>query len=305
MASRSLAVCGFLLLANKHRVGRVQPSGALGKNAPAVVVIKEVTIVIQLPGGIVIAARHSSNFALGCWGLCAVLVNPLLLGCSELCIFLRGLVLVGLKPSDLVHLSLVWGSSLAWASAATPAAMSTSATTSSSGVMAPAAAKPSAAKLGNVAHVGRVLFKVTDEVSKQRQTRCEGLFFFPHGQHLADHGLDCIVLDFSQQMMDLGALIKATVAVLHQVLGNGVLLDMGISITGPVPVLLLAVIGQICKAGFHLVGKIHDHFQGNGQTGGDTTCGHSSPSWLRQHEATQASAQAFQTRCSIPSPYQY
>ncbi len=97
---------------------------------------------------------------------------------------------------------------------------------------------------------------MTDEVSKQCQTCREGLFFFPHGQHLADHGLDRIVLDSSQQMTGLGALVKATVAVLYQVLGNGVLLDMGISITGPIPVLLLAAIGQACKAGFHLVGKM-------------------------------------------------
>jgi hypothetical protein len=57
-------------------------------------------------------------------------------------------------------------------------------------------------------------------------------------------------------MMDLGALIKATAVVLHQVLGNGVLLNMGISISGPIPILLLAAIGQACKAGFHLVGKM-------------------------------------------------
>jgi hypothetical protein len=44
-------------------------------------------------------------------------------------------------------------------------------------------------------------------------------------------------------MTDLGALVKATVAVLHQVLGNGVFLDMSISITGPISVLLLSVIG--------------------------------------------------------------
>ncbi len=47
-------------------------------------VTKEVTVVIQLPGGNVIATQHSSNFALGSWGLCAVLENPLFLGCSEL-----------------------------------------------------------------------------------------------------------------------------------------------------------------------------------------------------------------------------
>ncbi len=93
--------------------------------------------------------------------------------------------------------------------------MSASATTSSSGVTTPAAASSSAAKLGNVEHVERVLLKVTDEVSKQCQTHREGLFFFPHDQHLADHGLDCIVLNSSQQMTDLGALVKATVAMLH------------------------------------------------------------------------------------------
>jgi hypothetical protein len=169
--------------------------------------------------------------------------------CSELHVFLCGLVLVGLKPSDFVDLSLV-------ASAAAPATTSTSATTSSFGVTAPATATPTAAKLSNAVHVGRVLFKVTDEVSKQLQTCREGLFFFPHGQHLADHGLDRIVLDSSQQMTDLGALVKATVAMLHQFLGNGVLLNMGISIAGPVPVLLLAAIGQARKAGFHLVGKM-------------------------------------------------
>jgi hypothetical protein len=57
-------------------------------------------------------------------------------------------------------------------------------------------------------------------------------------------------------MADLGVLVKATVAVLHQILGNGVLLDMGISISGPIPILLLAPIGQACKADFHLVGKV-------------------------------------------------
>ncbi len=31
---------------------------------------------------------------------------------------------------------------------------------------------------------------------------------------------------------------------------------MGISIVGPIPVLLLAAIGQACKAGFNLVGKV-------------------------------------------------
>jgi hypothetical protein len=228
----------------------------LGRNTPIVVVTKEVTIIIRLPGGIVIAVGHSSNFVLGSWGLRAVLVNPLFLGCCELHVFLCGVVFVGLKPSDLVNLSLVWGSAFAWASATAPAAMSMSATTSSSGVTAPATAMPTAAKLGNTAHVGRVLFMVTDEVSKQRQTCPEGLFFFPHGQHLADHGLDRIVLDSSQQMADLGALVKATVAVLHQVLGNGVLLDMGISLLGPIPILLLAMIGQAHKVGFHLVGKM-------------------------------------------------
>jgi hypothetical protein len=122
--------------------------------------------------------------------------------------------------------------------------------------MAPAATTPTIAELNNRAHVGRVLFKVADEVSKQCRTRREGLFFFPHGQHLADHGLDCIVLDSSQQMADLGALVKATVALPHQVLGNDVLLNMGISILGPIPILLIATIGQACKAGFHLVGKV-------------------------------------------------
>jgi hypothetical protein len=43
---------------------------------------------------------------------------------------------------------------------------------------------------------------------------------------------------------------------LHQVLGNGVLLNMGIRISGPIPILLLAAIGQTGKAGFHLVGKV-------------------------------------------------
>ncbi len=122
--------------------------------------------------------------------------------------------------------------------------------------MAPAAASSSTAKLGNVAHVGRVLLKVTDNVGKQCQTRCEGLVVVPNGHHLADHRLDRIVLDSSQQTTDLGALVKATVAVLHQVLGNGVLLDMGIGITGPILVLLLAAIGQAHEAGFHLVGQM-------------------------------------------------
>ncbi len=129
-------------------------------------VLKEVTVVIQFPGGVVIGMQHSSNFALGCWGLRVMLVYPHLLGCSELCVFHGGVVLVGLKPSDLVHLSLVQGSAFAWASVATPAATSTSATTSSSGITAPAATSSSATELGNAAHVGRVLLKVTDKVGK-------------------------------------------------------------------------------------------------------------------------------------------
>jgi hypothetical protein len=104
-----------------------------------------------------------------------VLVDPRLFGHIELRIFFGGVVLVGLKPSDLVHLSLVWGSACAWASAAASAATSTSATTFSSGVTAPAAASSCAAKLGNAAHVGRVLLKVMDKVGKQCQTFCEGL----------------------------------------------------------------------------------------------------------------------------------
>jgi hypothetical protein len=134
--------------------------------------------------------------------------------------------------------------------------MSTSATTSSTSITAPVAATPTAAKLGNAAYVGRVLFKVVDEVSKQCHQCCEGLFVFPHGQYLIDHKLDHIVLDSSQQMADLGVLVKATVAMLHQVLGNGVLLDMGISILGPIPILLLAAIGQACKVVFYFVGKV-------------------------------------------------
>ncbi len=161
----------------------------------------------------------------------SVLVNPLFLGCSELCVLLCEVVLVSLKLSDLVNRRLVWRSATAWTSAAAPAAMSMSATNSSSDIIAPASTTPTPAELSNVAHVGRVLFKVTDKVSKQHQTHCEGLFFFPHGQHLADHGLGRIVLDSSQQMMDLLVLVKATLAVLHQVLGNGVLLNMGISIS--------------------------------------------------------------------------
>ncbi len=73
---------------------------------------------------------------------------------------------------------------------------------------------------------------------------------------MTDHGLDRIVLDSSQQMADLGVFVKATVAMLHQVLGNSVLLDMVISELGPNPIFLLSVIGQACKAGFHLVGKV-------------------------------------------------
>jgi hypothetical protein len=144
-------------------------------------VLKEDTVVIQFPGGIVTAVRQSSNFDFGCWGLHAVLVYPHLLDCSELRIFLGGVVLVGLKPSDLVRLSLVRGSAFAWASAATLAATSTSTTTSSSSLTAPAAALSSAAKLSNAAHVGRVLLKVTDKVGKQRQTCREGLAVVPHG----------------------------------------------------------------------------------------------------------------------------
>ncbi len=78
-----------------------------------------------------------------------MLVDPHLFCRSELCVFFGGVVLVGLKPSDLVHLSLVWGSACAWAPMAASAAMSMSATTSSSGIMAPAAASSCAAELGN------------------------------------------------------------------------------------------------------------------------------------------------------------
>ena len=78
------------------------------------------------------------------------------------------------------------------------ATMSTSATTSTTSVTALAAALPTAAKLSNAAYIGRVLFQVANEVSKQCQTRHESLFFFPHGQHLADHRLERIVLDSSQ-----------------------------------------------------------------------------------------------------------
>jgi hypothetical protein len=91
------------------------------------------------------------QLGLGSWGLCAVLMNPRLLGCSELCILRHGVVLVGLKPSDFVDLRLVWGSAFAWASAAASAPTSTSATTSSTGVPAPAATTPTAAELGNAA----------------------------------------------------------------------------------------------------------------------------------------------------------
>jgi hypothetical protein len=97
---------------------------------------------------------------------------------------------------------------------------------------------------------------MANEVSKQCQTRHEGLSFSPHGQYLTDPGLDQIVLDSSQQMADLGALVKAIVVMLHEVLGNGVLLNMGISVLGTIQILLLTVIGQACKAGFHLVGKV-------------------------------------------------
>ncbi len=183
-------------------------------------------------------------------------MDPRLFGRSELCIFFGGVVIVGLKPSDLVHLSLVWGSACAWASAANSAATSMSTTTYSSGVTAPAATLSCTAKLGNAVHVGRVLLKVADKVGKQCRTFCEGLVIFPHGQHLADHGLDRIVLDSSQQMADLGVLVKATVTVLHQILGNGALLNVSIGIMGPIPVLLLAAIGQVCKAGLHLVGQM-------------------------------------------------
>ncbi len=185
-----------------------------------------------------------------------VLEDPRLLGHSELCVLFGGVVIIGLKPSDLVHLSLVWGPACAWASEAASATTPTSTTPSTSGVTAPAATLSCAAELGNAVHVGRVLLKVTDKVGKQRQTRREGLVVFPHGQHLTDHGLDHIVLDSSQQMMDLGVLFKATVAVLHQVLGNGVLLNVGIRIMGLIPDLLLTAIGQARKAGFHLVAQM-------------------------------------------------
>jgi hypothetical protein len=50
--------------------------------------------------------------------------------------------------------------------------------------MAPAIALSCAAELGNAAHVGKVLLKVTDKVGKQCRTFREGLVVFPHGQHL-------------------------------------------------------------------------------------------------------------------------
>jgi hypothetical protein len=140
--------------------------------------------------------------------------------------------------------------------AAASAATSTSAITSTTSVTALAAAATAAAKLGNAVYIERVLFQAANEVSKQCQTRCEGLVIFPHGQYLTDYGLDRIVLDSSQQMANLAAFIKAAVAMLHQVLGNGVLLDMSISVLGPNPILLLFAIGQAGKAGFHFVGKV-------------------------------------------------
>ncbi len=182
-------------------------------------------------------------------------MNPRLLGCSELCVLLCGVELVGLKPSDFVNIRLAWGSAFTCASAAASATMSTSTTTSTTSITALAAAVLTTAKLGSVAYIGRVLFQVVNEVSKQRQTRCEGLVIFPHGQYLKDHGLDCIVLDSSQQMTDLGLFVKAAVAMLHHILGNVVLLNMGISVSGPIPIFLLSMIGQAGKAGFHLVGK--------------------------------------------------
>jgi hypothetical protein len=57
-------------------------------------------------------------------------------------------------------------------------------------------------------------------------------------------------------MADLGAFVKATVAMLHQVLGNGVLLNMSISVLGLIPILLLPMVGQAGNVGFHLVGKV-------------------------------------------------
>ncbi len=159
--------------------------------------------------------QHSSDFALGCGGLCAVLVNPRLLGCSELLVLLCGVVLIGLKPSDFVDLRLVWGSAFTCVSTAASAATSTSATTPTTSVTALAAAAPTTAKLGNGMHIGRILFQEANEVSKQCQTHREGLVIFSHGQYLTAHGLDHIVLDSSQQMADLGAFVKATVAMLH------------------------------------------------------------------------------------------
>ncbi len=122
--------------------------------------------------------------------------------------------------------------------------------------MALSAAMPTAAKLDNTAYIGRDLFQVANEVYKQCQTHCEDLIIFSHGQYLTGHRLDCIVLDSSQQMADLGVFVQAAVALLHQVLGNVLLLNMGINVLGPIRILLLPMVGQAGEAGFHLVGKV-------------------------------------------------
>ncbi len=79
----------------------------------------------------------------------------------------------------------------------------------------------------------------------------------PYGHNLTNHGLDCGVMDSSQQGMDLGAFVKATVTILCRILGNGVLLNEVIGEAGPIPIyLLLPVIGHAGQAGFHLVCKV-------------------------------------------------
>jgi hypothetical protein len=81
----------------------------------------------------------------------------------------------------------------------------------------------------------------------------------PYGHNLTNHGLDHGVMDSSQQVMDLGAFVKATVTILCQILGNDVLLNVVIVIgeAGPIPIfLLLPVIRHAGQAGFHLVCKV-------------------------------------------------
>jgi hypothetical protein len=77
--SQSHAACGFLLLADKRRVGQVRPGGVPGENAHVIVILKEFTIVIQfpaalsLPHDIAATLRLVAGVVVRCWWIHAFL----------------------------------------------------------------------------------------------------------------------------------------------------------------------------------------------------------------------------------------